>query len=125
MSDGIQIGGQVPAQMRADISSVLQQMREMRAAAGAQLDAEMRGPDAADKPARAEGFGVLLKSALDSVSALQADAGAQTNAFARGETSDLVSVMIATQKSSVAFQALTQVRNRVVSAYQDIMNMPI
>ena len=125
MIDGVQIGAGVPQQMRSDISSVLQQMRELRAAAGAQLDAEMRGPDAADTQVQGPGFGVLLKSALDSVSQLQSEASAQTNAFVRGETTDLVSVMIASQKSSVAFQALTQVRNRVVSAYQDIMNMPI
>ena len=49
----------------------------------------------------------------------------QANAFSRGEHTDLVRVMVAAQKSNVAFQALTQVRNRVVSAYQDIMNMPI
>lgn len=125
MVDGIQTGGLAPQQMRSDISSVLEQMRAMREAAGAKLDLEMRGVDAADKPSQREGFGVLLKSALDSVNQLQSDAGAQTDAFVRGETSDLVSVMIATQKSKVAFQALTQVRNRVVSAYQDIMNMPI
>jgi len=126
MTNGIQLGGQVPAQqLRSDISSVLQQMRQMREAAGAELDMQMRGADAPDAEARTNGFGDLLKSAVDSVNQLQTDAGAQTNAFVRGESSDLVSVMIATQKSSVAFQALTQVRNRVVSAYQDIMNMPI
>ena len=126
MTNGIQPGGHVPAQqLRSDISSVLQQMRQMREAAGAELDMQMRGADAADGEARTSGFGDLLKSAVDSVNQLQADAGAQTNAFVRGESSDLVSVMIATQKSNVAFQALTQVRNRVVSAYQDIMNMPI
>ena len=125
MSNGMQISGQVQQPMRSDISSVLEQMRAMREAAGAELDIEMRGADAADKPAQTSSFGLLMKSALDSVSELQTDAGAKTDAFVRGETTDLVSVMIATQKSSVAFQALTQVRNRMVSAYQDIMNMPI
>jgi flagellar hook-basal body complex protein FliE len=38
---------------------------------------------------------------------------------------DITRVMIAAQKSSVSFEALTQVRNRVVKAYEDVMNMPV
>ena len=38
---------------------------------------------------------------------------------------DLAQVMVASQKSSVAFQAMTQVRNKLITAYEDIMKMPI
>ena len=114
-----------PTTMRSDIDSVLQQMRAMRELSAANLQRDMRVPDTAvNDPQRVE-FSSLLRDAVGSVSQLQSAASAQANAFVRGETKDLVSVMVAGQKSSIAFQALTQVRNRVVSAYQDIMNMPI
>ncbi|MEZ5558440.1 MAG: flagellar hook-basal body complex protein FliE [Pseudomonadales bacterium] len=109
--------------VRADINSVLTQMRAIREQTQASLDVNVREVDASERP-NAD-FAAMLRSAVDSVASLQNEASAAQSAFVRGETNDLVSVMVATQKSSVAFQALTQVRNRVVSAYQDIMNMPI
>ena len=116
---------QPPTAMRSDIDSVLAQMRTMRELSAANLQREMRVPDTPVGGAQKAEFSNLLRDAVDSVSELQSAAGSQANAFVRGESNDLVSVMVASQKSSVAFQALTQVRNRVVSAYQDIMNMPI
>lgn len=119
MADGISgIGG-----TRADIASVLSQMRAIRAQTQAELNVNVR--EVAQAPRSEASFPVLLRSAVDSVAVLQNDASAKADAFVRGETNDLVSVMLAQQKSSIAFQALTQVRNKVVSAYQDIMNMPI
>ncbi|MCL4171007.1 UNVERIFIED_CONTAM: hypothetical protein GTU68_029682 [Idotea baltica] len=53
------------------------------------------------------------------------DSGARTNAYVSGESTDLVGTMVASQKANLGFQALVATRNRVVSAYQDIMNMPI
>ncbi|HEX7036031.1 MAG TPA: flagellar hook-basal body complex protein FliE [Pseudomonadales bacterium] len=118
MADISGIGG-----TRADIASVLSQMRAIRAQTQAELNVSVR--EVAAPPRSEASFSVLLRSAVDSVAALQNDASAKADAFVRGETNDLVSVMLAQQKSSIAFQALTQVRNKVVSAYQDIMNMPI
>lgn len=119
MADGISgVGG-----ARADIASVLNQMRAIRAQTQAELNVNVR--EVAEAPKSGADFSVLLRSAVDSVAELQNDASAKANAFVRGETNDLVGVMLAQQKSSIAFQALTQVRNKVVSAYQDIMNMPI
>ena len=118
-------------QIRSDISSVLAQMRTMRQAVNNEIAQNLRE---ADRPAAISGnqkvapqgeFRALLGDAIGSVNELQQVSSAQASAFARGETDDLVAVMIAGQKASVGFQALTQVRNRVVSAYQDIMNMPI
>jgi len=109
--------------MRADVNSVLNQMRELRAQTQAELNVNVREVGSSERSDAS--FSALLRSAVDSVAELQGDASARAEAFSRGETKDLVGVMIAQQKSSVAFQALTQVRNRVVSAYQDIMNMPI
>lgn len=113
-------------QVRGDISSVLAQMRSMRESVNAELRSNLQGIDRAAevRPAAGE-FKTLLGDAINSVNTLQQSASAQASAFVRGESDDLVAVMIASQKASVGFQALTQVRNRVVSAYQDIMNMPI
>jgi flagellar hook-basal body complex protein FliE len=116
---------------RPDVASVLAQMRTMREAASGQLVrtlAETDGParvGAGPTPVAKTDFGATLRSAIGAVNSTQLEASGLTDAFVRGETDDLVKVMVAAQKSNVAFQAVTQVRNRLVSAYQDIMNMPI
>lgn len=66
-----------------------------------------------------------FESLLGTVNAAQADAGAASAAYERGETSDIAGVMLARQKSSIAFEATLQVRNKLLSAYRDIMNMPV
>ena len=66
----------------------------------------------------------LLKQGIDSVNTSQQSASALADAWERGTSGvDLAHVMIESQKASVSFRALTEVRNRLVSAYQDIMNM--
>jgi flagellar hook-basal body complex protein FliE len=74
----------------------------------------------------APAFGQLLKQGIDSVNQTQQSASALADAWERGTPGvDLAKVMIEGQKASVSFRALTEVRNRLVSAYQDIMNMSI
>ena len=71
-------------------------------------------------------FGSLLSKAIDNVNQLQMESGRAASSIESGDGGvSLVKAMIASQKASVAFQATVQVRNKVVSAYQDIMNMPI
>jgi len=71
-------------------------------------------------------FGNLLSKAINNVNSQQMEAGQLANQVVMGDGGvSLVKAMIASQKASVAFQATLQVRNKVVSAYQDIMNMPI
>ena len=71
-------------------------------------------------------FSSMLKTSIDKVNETQKASGALTNAFQRGEPgTDLAEVMLASQKASISFQAMVQVRNKLVNAYQDIMNMPI
>lgn len=71
-------------------------------------------------------FQDIFSSALNQVNQLQLNAGQMTEKFERGEPGiELSDVMIAVQKASVSFEAVLQVRNRLVSAYQEIMNMPI
>lgn len=71
------------------------------------------------------GFGALLANAMDGVAHSQAAAGAATAAFERGETNDIAAVQLARQAAGIDFQATLQVRNRVLTAYRDIMNMGV
>ncbi|HTV16375.1 MAG TPA: flagellar hook-basal body complex protein FliE [Acidobacteriaceae bacterium] len=69
-------------------------------------------------------FTDVLKSAVDSVNASNDSAAAQVkNVLQGGGGSDLNSVMIAVEKADVSFQLMMQVRNKIVSAYQDIEKM--
>ena len=72
------------------------------------------------------GFAELLQSSIDAVNRAQTSATDMAAALERGDKSvTLPEVMIALQKASLSFQAMTEVRNRLVNAYQEVMNMPI
>ena len=74
----------------------------------------------------AAGFGDALKRALDGVNASQVQADTLTREFQMEKSSaSLEDSMVAVTKANIAFQALLQVRNKVVSAYQEIMNMQV
>ena len=88
---------------------------------------ELKTPaaDSPQGPGPGAGFTDALKSALDGVSATQARSEALTTGFERGEVVDIAKVMLARQEAGVAFEATLQVRNRLLSAYQDIMRMGV
>ena len=72
------------------------------------------------------GFDDLLKSAIEGVHGEQVKAKDLATRYEMGDpTVDLPQVMIQSQKASVAFEAMTQVRNRLVKSYEDIINMSI
>jgi flagellar hook-basal body complex protein FliE len=71
-------------------------------------------------------FGEKLKAAVDQVNNTQQTAGELTQAFVSGETDkNLHEVMISLQKADISFQSMIQVRNKLVTAYQEIMNMQV
>lgn len=70
-------------------------------------------------------FAGVFRSMLAGVNRSQQHATRLAESFAEGQEQDLAGVMIAQQKARLSFQTTLQVRNKVVSAYQDIMNMPI
>ena len=71
-------------------------------------------------------FTDTLQGALADVNRAQQVSGALAAAFERGEPgADLAKVMVASQQSQLAFRATVEVRNRLVQAYQDVMNMPL
>jgi flagellar hook-basal body complex protein FliE len=117
------------------IDQVLAQIRSLSAQASANLKpvangalgglGAVTGAGGSTAPS-APAFGEMLKAGIDSVNKSQQTAGALADAWERGTPGvDLAKVMIESQKASVSFRALTEVRNRLVSAYQDIMNMSI
>ena len=71
------------------------------------------------------GFAETLKGALDGVNATQARAKELGESYQRGEVTNVAKVMLARQEAGVAFEATLQVRNKLLSAYQDIMRMGV
>ena len=71
------------------------------------------------------GFADTLRSTIDQVSAAQIRSSEMTSAYERGEVTDIAQVMLARQESSVAFEATLQVRNKLLTAYQEIMRMGV
>ena len=140
---------------RVDIQGVLEQMRTLRSNANmpeikdtsnsqfANTVDQMRkqiqsasetqaGPDAvmgvqaATPVGDVPSFGDMFKSAVDTVNGNQAAAKEIATRYEMGDPKvDLPEVMIALQKSSVSFQAMTQVRNKMIEAYKEIINMPL
>ena len=96
---------------------------------GGLADVAGAGAAGAGKAAGAVGapdFGKLLKQGLDAVNSTQQSAMRVADSYERGAPDvDLAQVMLETQKASISFRGLAEVRNRLVNVYQEIMNMPI
>jgi flagellar hook-basal body complex protein FliE len=104
-----------------DPTRLLTEMRQLAQAAQAQ-PATAGGTEAAP----GQSFANLLKTSIASVNETQQSASELAAAFEMGKSDvSLAEVMIALQKANLSFQAMTEVRNRLVSAYQEIMNMPV
>lgn len=87
---------------------------------------EAQGGAAESDAAVPQSFSELLETSVEKVNDMQVSAAQAAEAFETGTAeATLPEVMIALQKANLSFQAMTEVRNRLVSAYQDIMNMPI
>lgn len=100
-------------------SSILNQNQALQRAAGGAAAGGAAGSGAAPD------FGSAIASALQQVNTQQAKASDLSEAYERGDTHDIVSVMIERQKASLGFETTLQVRNKLLSAYRDIMNMPV
>jgi flagellar hook-basal body complex protein FliE len=70
-------------------------------------------------------FSATMTDALQSVNKQQSKASELSAAYERGDTNDIVQVMVERQKASLGFEATLQVRNKLLSAYRDIMSMPV
>lgn len=102
-----------------DTSQLITQMRAMASAAQGMPQAQETNPVASD-------FSSLLTKSINSVNEVQKEAGRLGDAFVMGDPSvSLAEVMIAKQKSSIAFEATLQVRNKLLGAYKEIMAMQV
>ncbi len=113
-----------------DASSILQmrsQILQQNAALQRAATVPITPPAAPGAPATVDqaGFTSALRDALTQVNSLQAASSEATASYERGETTDIAGVMLAREQASLGFQTTLQVRNKLLSAYRDIMSMPV
>lgn len=99
-----------------NIDQVLNQMRILSQNHQLQGVQETNGPQ----------FANVLKESINQVSELQQEASSMKTAFETGDPDvDITEVMIAIEKASLSFEAITEVRNKLLNAYQEVMNMQV
>lgn len=99
------------------IAPALEQIRNLSVAAGSKVS---------DLPSEGIDFSSLLKQAIENVNEKQQISGQMKAAFEAGDKNvNLAEAMVASQKADVSFKAMLQVRNKLVEAYKDVMNMPM
>jgi len=103
---------------------MLSQIREYQdqAARGVKLQGNELATSETQKQS---GFANSIKGALQEVNEMQQVSKANRAAYEQGEDIPLTEVVMSMQKSSLAFEATLQIRNKVLKAYKDIMNMPV
>jgi flagellar hook-basal body complex protein FliE len=101
------------------IQQVLAEMRSLQARASGAPEAPAPGAQPSD-------FANLMKNSVDQISTMQNQATALANAYEAGDKSvDLTKVMLEVQKAGLAFRAMTEVRNKLIDAYTQVMNMSV
>jgi len=102
------------------IAQVLAEMRALQArATGMPTDS----PQSVAQPSD---FAQLMKSSVDQIATMQNQATALADAYETGDKSvDLTKVMLEVQKAGLAFKAMTEVRNKLLDAYTQVMNMSV
>ena len=117
---------------RPDISQVLNEMRALKSRAQgfepATAAGDVAGTNGINKVTESRGveFQQLLSNAVNQVNAVQKESSQLAESFQLGDPNVTLSqVVVASEKAGVAFEAMTEVRNKLVNAYEDIMNMPI
>jgi flagellar hook-basal body complex protein FliE len=109
-----------------DTSGIDQLLGQMRASSAMAAGRPADAGGVANGPPGQVDFAAALKNAIDQVSDRSEGAQAMAREFSSGnENVNLHEVMIELQKASVSFQEMIQVRNKLVSAYQDVMNMQV
>jgi flagellar hook-basal body complex protein FliE len=108
---------------KATSSANIQSMLETLRTHSSQAAGNVQGlsTDAPEKT----GFSDAVKQMFNQVNATQQSSRAMTEAYERGDDIPLTDVVLGMQKSSLSFEATLQVRNKVLKAYEDIMNMPV
>ncbi len=121
---------------RMDINRVLTEMRAIKAQTQAlqpqetdknlSLGRQSLSTNGIQSTSETSSFGQLMDQAVNKVNDLQKTSNNMATAYEQGQPGvDVTDVMIASQKAGVSFQAMVQVRNKLVEAYRDVMNMPV
>jgi flagellar hook-basal body complex protein FliE len=117
---------------QSNIQSMLQTLRSYQSQAAGGMDSDgnkvgggLNGLNGSQGPQGPAGFGDLVRQTVDKVNANQMQASKISSAYERGEGVPLTDVVLSMQKSSLSFEATLQVRNKVLKAYEDILNMPV
>ena len=119
---------------RVDINHLLVEMRSLKSQAQAfQRPQGLAASDVRTADVRSVGkaeevpsFGQMLEQAVNGVNSVQKASGNLAKAYEMGDPNvDITDVMVASQKASVSFQSMVQVRNKLIEAYRDVMNMPV
>ena len=106
----------------ASIASMLKTLEAHRTEAGSALPVI---DSSVSRDVQGPSFGDAVTQALQQVNGLQMKSTAMQQAYEQGENIPLTEVVMSMQKSSIAFEATLQIRNKVLKAYQDILNMPV
>ena len=105
-----------------NVNQLLAQMRTMEA----QAQAKPAPISGAELTTQKTDFSNVLKQSIDSVNETSMISAKMADAFEKGDSNvSLAQLMISMEKANVSFQAMTQVRNKLLTAYQEIMNMPV
>ena len=116
---------------QSNIQSMLQTLRSYQSQAAGGMDDDgnkvggLNGLSGSQKPVGPAGFGDLVRQTVDKVNSNQMEASKISAAYERGEGVPLTDVVLSMQKSSLSFEATLQVGNKVLKAYEDILNMPV
>ena len=116
---------------QSNIQSMLQTLRSYQSQAAGGMDEDgnkvggLNGLSGSQKTQGPADFGDLVRQTVDKVNSNQMASSQISAAYERGEGVPLTDVVLAMQKSSLSFEATLQVRNKVLKAYEDILNMPV
>jgi flagellar hook-basal body complex protein FliE len=115
----------------SNIQSMLQTLRSYQSQAAGGMDDDgnkvggLNGLSGSQKTQGPADFGDLVRQTVEKVNNTQMESSKIAAAYERGEGVPLTDVVLSMQKSSLSFEATLQVRNKVLKAYEDILNMPV
>lgn len=107
----------------AGINPFLKQMEAMKTQA-ANIEPKVNAGANANATEKTS-FASILQNSIEQVNEMQQTSHNMADAFVRGETDDLVGVMISQQKARVASTAMIEVRNKLLESYREVMNMSV
>ncbi len=108
-----------------NVQQVLAQMRVLEAQAKLQVNTDAVSVNET-QPSQKTDFSEVLTNSINSVNETLMASGEAATKFQKGNSNiTMAELVINMEKASVSFQAMTQVRNKLLTAYQEIMNMPV